>query len=103
MARRRVDFSNAANVEYRAIISESSRQFGEEQSIAYEIKIRNTLHTLADQPQLGRSREEIAPGLRSFPVGSHTVFYLTSDDRLLVAHILHTRQSEELTNWKPKV
>jgi toxin ParE1/3/4 len=30
---------------------------------------------LAAAPELGRSREELAPGLRSFPVGRHVIFY----------------------------
>ena len=31
--------------------------------------------TLASQPHLGRARPELSPGLRSFVVGHHVIFY----------------------------
>jgi toxin ParE1/3/4 len=37
-------------------------------------------HLLAEQPMLGRSREELAPGLRSLPFGRYVIF-LRSDVR----------------------
>lgn len=30
---------------------------------------------LARTPELGQSREELAPSLRSFPIGNYTIFY----------------------------
>lgn len=35
-----------------------------------------TLRMLSDQPLAGRERPELAPGLRSFPVGNYVLFYL---------------------------
>lgn len=32
-------------------------------------------HLLAEQPMLGRSREELAPGLRSLPLDRYVIFY----------------------------
>ena len=31
---------------------------------------------LSEQPKAGRERPELAPGLRSFPVGNYLLFYL---------------------------
>jgi toxin ParE1/3/4 len=36
---------------------------------------------LADQPRMGRAREELAPGLRSFPVGVYLIFSSTGLSR----------------------
>lgn len=30
---------------------------------------------LAESPEMGRRREELGPGLRSFPVGRYLIFY----------------------------
>jgi toxin ParE1/3/4 len=35
-----------------------------------------TLRMLRDRPMTGRERPELAPGLRSFPVGKYILFYL---------------------------
>lgn len=43
-------------------------------------RIDGVLAMLADNPQAGRQRPELAPALRSFPVGSYVLFYLPGDD-----------------------
>ena len=44
---------------------------------------------LAEQPMLGRSREELAPGLRSFPFGRYVIFYEVIPDGIAIARVLH--------------
>ncbi len=39
-------------------------------------RIDEILRMLRDRPLAGRQREELAPGLRSFPIRSYVVFYL---------------------------
>lgn len=50
---------------------------------------------LAHQPMMGRSREELAPQLRSFPVGSYLVFYRPISDGIEVVRVLHGRRDIE--------
>ncbi len=38
-------------------------------------RIDEQFSLLAAQPLIGRSREELAPGMRSFPVGRYVIFY----------------------------
>ena len=52
-------------------------------------RIDATLHTLAEQPMLGRSRQELAPGLRSFPIGRYVIFYEPLPDGIAVVRVLH--------------
>lgn len=44
---------------------------------------------LADSPRLGRSREELAPGLRSLSIGKYVIFYRPTEDSILVIRVLH--------------
>ena len=39
-------------------------------------RIEGILQMLSEQPKAGRERPELAPGLRSFPVGNYLLFYL---------------------------
>lgn len=42
---------------------------------------------LADNPFLGRARDDLRPGLRSFPVGEYVIIYRLADNKDAV--ILH--------------
>ncbi|MCE2644658.1 MAG: type II toxin-antitoxin system RelE/ParE family toxin [Burkholderiaceae bacterium] len=44
---------------------------------------------LATQPMMGRAREELAPGVRSFPVGRYVVFFVPLVDGIDVVRVLH--------------
>jgi toxin ParE1/3/4 len=44
---------------------------------------------LADKPALGRTRPDIAPGLRYSPVGSYLIFYRQVDEGVEVVRVLH--------------
>lgn len=44
---------------------------------------------LAEQPLLGRRREELAPGLRSFPLGRYIIFYKVLPDGIEIVRVLH--------------
>ena len=44
---------------------------------------------LARNPGAGRERSELAPDLRSFPVGNHVVFYRRIDAGVLIVRVLH--------------
>ena len=44
---------------------------------------------LATQPMMGRARDELASGVRSFPFGRYVVFYVPLDDGIDVVRVLH--------------
>ena len=44
---------------------------------------------LATQPMMGRARDELAPGVRSFPVGRYVVFFVPLVDGIDVIRVLH--------------
>lgn len=51
-------------------------------------RIEEVSRRLAESPLLGRERPELAPGIRSFPVGSHLIFYRPMVDGVEVARVL---------------
>lgn len=51
--------------------------------------IEENVQLLAKSPEIGRRREELIPGIRSFPVGHHIVFYRILKSSLEVLRILH--------------
>ena len=51
--------------------------------------ITDRLALLADHPEAGRARDDIAPGLRSFPVRRHIIYYRPGHGHVLIARILH--------------
>lgn len=54
--------------------------------------IEQKLHLLSDFPLMGRSREELAPGLRSVIVEKYVLFYRVEADSIQVVRILHGRR-----------
>ena len=57
--------------------------------------IEQKLNLLAEQPSMGRMREILSAGLRSFPVGRYVIFYRPLEDGIDVVRVLHgTRDLE---------
>lgn len=52
-------------------------------------RLDEQLGLLAGQPMMGRARDELAPGVRSFPFGRYVVFYAPLDDGIDVIRVLH--------------
>jgi toxin ParE1/3/4 len=44
---------------------------------------------LATMPQMGRDRGNLAPDLRSFPVGEYLIFYRPGNEGIIVIRVLH--------------
>lgn len=54
--------------------------------------VKEKLELLAAYPMMGRARDELAPGMRSFPVGHYLILYIPQANGILVMRIIHTRQ-----------
>lgn len=52
-------------------------------------RLDRQFQVLAMQPMMGRARDELAPGVRSFPFGRYVVFYLPLDGGIDVVRVLH--------------
>ena len=67
------------------------RTWGEAQANRYISQLEDCCQRLADNPALGRSCDEVRPGLRRMEQGMHVVFYREEADGILISRILHQR------------
>ncbi len=51
-------------------------------------RLLDICRTLADTPGMGRPRDELAPGVRSFAVGAYLIFYRKTSRGIEVARVL---------------
>jgi toxin ParE1/3/4 len=59
---------------------------------AFLRRIDRAIQMLADNPQAGRERPELAANLRSFPVGNYVIFYMPGSHGIEVVRVLNARQ-----------
>ena len=52
-------------------------------------KIYETMELLARQPGLGHHRDELAPGIQSFPLGRYIIFYRVVNGAIEIVRVLH--------------
>ena len=46
-------------------------------------------YLLAKNPYIGRSRDDLRPGLRSFPVLQYVIIYRIEDADVVILHVFH--------------
>jgi len=51
-------------------------------------EIEATITRLANSPRLGRERPDLAPELRSYPVGRHIIFYYITVEGIEIARVI---------------
>jgi toxin ParE1/3/4 len=61
----------------------------EEQADLFIDLIDRKLRLLAEQPNLGRARGELAENMRSFPIGRYVVFYIVMPSCIQIVRVLH--------------
>ncbi|MFA6244001.1 MAG: type II toxin-antitoxin system RelE/ParE family toxin [Candidatus Hydrogenedentales bacterium] len=75
--------------EFIAVDSESAAD-----RLLREIARKSVL--LASTPQMGRGREELASGMRSFPVGKYMLYYRIRDAHAIeIVRVLHAARDVE--------
>lgn len=52
-------------------------------------RLDEQFRVLATQPMMGRARDELAPGVRSFTFERYVIFYVPLDDGIDVVRVLH--------------
>ena len=72
-----------------------AERWGVEQADNYTLKIDEMCEFLFENRGLGRDRSEIFKGLKSYPVGSHSIYYIEQGSNILVVRILHQRMDYE--------
>jgi len=73
------------------IISTTIESWGSAQAKIYAQTMEVALLKLAQYPDLGKERNNVHNGARSFPIEKHIVFYQASEKGIDIARILHQR------------
>jgi len=72
-----------------AIWDYTVKTWGVQQARSYITGLRDVCTDLAENPELGKHRDELYKGLRVYPSGKHVVCYLTGDKGIDIVRILH--------------
>jgi toxin ParE1/3/4 len=88
-------FSRRAEDDLLEIGAYTLQNWGVDQTIPYIDQLETCCQRLADNPGLGRSCDEIRPGLRRMEQGKHVIFYRQHEGGTLVSRILHERMLPE--------
>jgi toxin ParE1/3/4 len=73
----------------------------DDQADAFIDLIDQKFQLLAQQSGLGRRRDELAEGLRSFAVGRYDIFYLPIPGGVQIVRVLHGARDIEAALTKP--
>lgn len=84
-------FTPAAQRDLSSIWDFTEERWDISQAEAYIREIQAAVERLAGDPRRGHAREEIREGYRSYPAGSHKIFYLQHASHIEVVRILHQR------------
>ncbi len=71
------------------------RHIAENNELAADRFIDSLTHhfrLLGDMPYLGRQRDDIRLGYRSFPVGEYLIFYRVMEPGVRIMHVVHGRR-----------
>ena len=69
--------------------------FGIEQARRYRVALETCFQTIADNPKVGRSADQLAPELRRYKHQSHVVFYMPEGQGALIVRVLHESRDFE--------
>lgn len=81
--------SEEAERDIEEIFDFGEYKFGHAQEITYLIGLEEHLERLAQNPEIGRKRNEIKKGLLSLPYISHTIFYRILGNHIRIVRVLY--------------
>jgi len=82
-------FTRQAESDLVSIGTYTLSTWGEAQTDRYLSELELSCRQLAASPLLGRSCDDVRPGLRRMEHGKHVIFYRMTDGGILVTRILH--------------
>ena len=56
-------------------------------------KFDQTISLIAGSPRIGRDRSDLAPDLRSVPVGEYIIFFRPRSDGVQLIRVLHSKRN----------
>lgn len=84
-----------ARADIEDIWNYTCRTWSVQQARHYVCGLRDVCIDLAENPGIGKIRDELYRGLRVYPSGKHLIFYLTVENGIDVVRILHERMDSK--------
>ncbi len=88
------NLSESAQQDILSIRDYTMAQWGKAQASKYIALLQKRLEWLANNPALGKKRDDVKEGYISFPEGRHNIFYHCAEGGIEVLGIIH--QSEDI-------
>src|SRR5689334_9888797 len=85
----RIRLTEEADAALTDLLQCSAESWGDERMLAYAAQLYATIEQLGVFPFLGRSRDDLADGLRGHLAGQHMICYRVTDDAVIIRRILH--------------
>ncbi len=73
----------------------SFEKWGEKQADHYYDALLNGINHLAENPLLGKSRDQIRQGYRSLQINRHVIYYRIQADIIDIVRVLHEQMIPE--------
>jgi len=73
----------------------TEERWGREQRVRYLTALDQRFFAVADNPALGKACDELYPGLRRIPEGSHVVYFREVGGEVEIVRVLHERMLPE--------
>ncbi len=89
MSSRKLEWSDDAERDLRGNSRFTRNHWGSGQRDQYLKRVSRAIVQLAQYPDLGQSRDEISPGLRTLPVVQHVIYYRVTEEAIRILRILH--------------
>ncbi|HQS58828.1 MAG: hypothetical protein B7Y56_10400 [Gallionellales bacterium 35-53-114] len=88
-----VKLSPRARQDFIDILRYTGETWGQNQLLVYRDKIKDALTAIAENPEIGQSRDDLPSTHSAYLVGSHIIVYRLIGDTLGIVRILHQRMS----------
>ena len=85
----KLKLSRKAETDLSEIADYTIGEFGVMQARQYRDSFQGCFNSLRENPLLGRSARELAAGLRLIRQQAHIIFYLHTQDQILIVRVLH--------------
>jgi toxin ParE1/3/4 len=81
--------SRRASADLAEIADYTIAEFGITQARRYRDQLQACFASITDNPALGKSADDLAPGLRRIRQQAHVIFYRPGPDHILIVRVLH--------------
>ena len=81
--------SRRAAADLTAVADYTIAEFGIGQARRYRDQLQACFTSITDNPSLGKSADDLAPGLRRIRQQAHVIFYRPGPDHILIVRVLH--------------